>query len=128
MFNVDGMNITLSVGDTGSVKFATSGYTFTANDAILFTVKDASNGIVFEKVFTNKTGISNVDPIESDGTFTVYFHNDDTDSRSAGSYTWDVRFVLGAYFNEAGKLTDGDQVITPVEPQVLTLLPVVGNV
>lgn len=60
--------------------------------------------------------------------FTVTFLNADTDTLSPGGYTWDVRYVINPYYDEEGKIVDGDQVITPNSPMSMNLLTVVGDI
>ena len=61
-------------------------------------------------------------------TFTVYFLNADTDSIAPGVYSWDVRYIIHPYYDDAGRIVDGDQVLTPNAPMNLNLLTVVGDV
>ena len=119
MFNVDGLHISMSIGDTGAfvMKAETDGYTFTSEDRAIFTVK---NG--------NSVMITGEYEIDENGEFLVCFHNSDTEIYQAGNYSWDVRYVLHPYRDESGKVTDGDQVITPFLPQTFELLRTVGNV
>ena len=124
MFNVVGYNINLSRGDTGAIKVKATAtlngepYTFAQNDRALFSIKNAQTGeIVKEKV----AEMENND-------FIVYFFNVDTDSLSPGDYQWDVRYIINPYYNAEGRIVDGDQVITPKEPQNMKLLTVVGDV
>lgn len=130
MFDVDGMTITLTVGDTGAVRIRSSGYNFQTDDAILFTVKTGNGSVMFDRVFTNKRGegIRWDGPIEEDNSVIVCFHNKDTEGYSAGPYTWDVRYIIKAYRDDTGAITDGDQVITPYGPQQLILKSAVGTV
>lgn len=119
MFKVDGFTITMSRGDTGAIKFtADTDYTFTANDRALFSIKNAVGEVV-------KLVASALDETKS---FTVTFFNSDTDSLAAGSYSWDVRYIINPYYDSNGNIIDGDQVITPRQPMSLTLLQVVGEV
>ena len=116
MFIVDGTTITLTVGDTGAITIRASGYDFGEDDRALFTIKSASGSILVEE------------PHEMvDGAFTHYFHNDDTGDLSPGNYSWDVRYVIGPYW-EGTRIVDGDQVITPMTPQTLTLIAAVGEI
>lgn len=122
MFSVDGYNISLSRGDTGAMKVTATAtlngepFTFGENDRALFSIKNGQGEVVKEKIaaMTNNQ-------------FTVYFLNADTDSLSPGPYSWDVRYVINPlYLN--GRIVDGDQVITPKEPQTMQLLTVVGDI
>ena len=117
MFSVDGTTISLSVGDTGAIEFTSTGYTFASEDRAIFTIRTATGVAVIEEEHEL-----------TDGAFTQYFHNSDTDGYAAANYTWDVRYVINPYRDSNGKIVDGDQVITPMTPQTLTLLPVVGDV
>ena len=62
------------------------------------------------------------------GAFQVDFHNPDTDALATGVYNWDVRYILGPYYDESGRIINGDQVITPQRPNSMELLAVVGEV
>lgn len=119
MFNVDGYVITLSRGDTGAIKFtAETEHTFSANDRALFSVKNAIGEVVKQSAF----------PLDENKGFVVTFFNADTDSLAAGSYLWDVRYVINPYYDDQGIIIDGDQVITPRQPMDLQLLQVVGEI
>ena len=60
--------------------------------------------------------------------FIVTFMNADTDSLAPGGYSWDVRYVINPYYNDLGRIVDGDQVITPNQPMGAQLLNVVGDI
>ena len=118
--NTTNYSISMSKGDTGTIQINTvTEYTFAAEDRAVFTVKNSSGEIVKE-VISELT--------ENGGTFTVSFLNDDTDHLATGAYSWDVRYVLHPYYDSAGKIVNGDQVITPMLPMTLNLLNVVGEV
>ena len=123
MFNVDGYNITLSRGDTGAMRvtaeatLAGEPFTFGADDRALFSIKNGQGEVVKEKIAAM-----------TDNEFTVYFLNADTDRLAPGSYSWDVRYIIHPYYDASGRIVDGDQVITPKEPQTMNLLTVVGDV
>ena len=119
MFGVEGYTITLSRGDTGAIKFtASTDHTFDADDRALFSIKNALGEIVKQQAFE----------LDENKSFTVSFYNSDTDNLSAGSYSWDVRYIIHPYYDSAGKIVDGDQVITPRQPMEMQLLQVVGEV
>jgi len=125
MFSVDGTNITLSRGDTGAMKITANvtikgtgqSYTFGENDRALFSIKNGAGAILMQRVFTM-----------TDNQFVVVFYNADTDQFSPGGYSWDVRYVINAYFDENGNIVDGDQVLTPTLPLNMNLLTVVGDI
>ena len=109
--------IKLSRGDTGSVVFQATGYTFASEDRALFTMKSADGTVVKQAAYE----------IE-DGAFTVDFLNAETDYLAPGSYSYDVRYVISPYYDGEGKIVDGDQVITPKSPRTVTLLATVGQI
>lgn len=123
MYIVDGYNISLSRGDTGALKIKATAtlegqpFTFGPDDRALFSIKNGQGEIVKETV----AALENND-------FVVYFLNADTDSLAPGSYSWDVRYIIHPYYDDAGMIINGDQVITPKEPQAMQLLTVVGDV
>jgi hypothetical protein len=119
MFNVDGYVITLSRGDTGAIKFtADTTHTFDEDDRALFSIKNAVGKVVKQQAFE----------LDENKSFVVSFFNTDTDNLAAGSYSWDVRYIIHPYYDTSGRIVDGDQVITPRQPMDLQLLQVVGEV
>lgn len=114
--------IHLSRGDTASFIVRATGHTFAEADRALFTLKNGSGNIVFEQAY------SLTDETLGNGAFQVDFHNPDTDALATGVYNWDVRYILGPYYDESGRIINGDQVITPERPQSMELLAVVGEV
>lgn len=123
MYNVEGYNIELSRGDTGALTVTANAtlegepYVFGENDRALFSIKSGNGEIIMQKVC----------PMVNNA-FTVQFLNADTDSLAPGSYSWDVRYVINPYYDDSGKMINGDQVITPRAPMSLNLLTVVGDV
>ena len=196
MFNVEGTSITLSRGDTGSLRIKATAkrrdtganYIFGPRDRALFTIK--GNNWTMSKICEIINPILTVTPAERSGSdtpitaalnkatfneavadstsgtitlaytsswsedpaeygivvtgtpisgdvitvtyernmFTVTFSNGDTDKISPGGYSWDVRYVINPYYDEAGNIVDGDQVITPNTPMGVQLLTVVGDI
>jgi hypothetical protein len=119
LFDVDGYTIRLSRGDTGAIKFtADTTHTFDSVDRALFSIKNAIGDMVKQQAYE----------IDENKSFVVSFFNADTDSLAAGSYSWDVRYVLHPYYDASGNIIDGDQVITPRQPMEMQLLQVVGEV
>lgn len=119
MFNVNGYVISLSRGDTGAIQFvAETDYVFDDEDRALFSVKNAIGEVVKQQAF----------PIDAEKSFVVSFFNSDTDALAAGTYSWDVRYIIHPYYDDSGNIVDGDQVITPRQPMELQLLQVVGEV
>ena len=119
MFDVNGYVITLSRGDTGAIRFtAQTDYAFDENDRALFSIKNAVGDMVKQMAY----------PLDENKSFVVSFFNSDTDNLAAGSYSWDVRYIIHPYYDASGKIIDGDQVITPNQPMEMQLLQVVGEV
>jgi hypothetical protein len=119
LFDVDGYTITLSRGDTGAIKFvADTEYTFASIDRALFSIKNATGEVVKQEAFE----------LDSNKAFVVTFFNHDTDTLPAGTFQWDVRYILHPYYDSEGNIIDGDQVITPNQPMTMQLLQVVGEV
>ena len=119
MFGVEGYTISLSRGDTGAIQFNTdTEYTFSENDRALFSVKNALGQVVRQQAY----------PLDENKSFVVNFANADTDTLPAGTFSWDVRYVINPYYDDQGNIIDGDQVITPKAPMEMQLLQVVGEV
>lgn len=119
MFEVNEYTITLSRGDTGAIKFiADTEHEFTEDDRALFSIKNAIGDVVKQQAF----------PLDAEKAFVVSFFNSDTDTLAAGSYSWDVRYIIHPYYDSTGKIVDGDQVSTPKQPMEMQLLQVVGEV
>lgn len=117
MFLVEGTKITMSRGDTGSIKIAAMGHTFTSDDRALFSVKNKYGQIVKQDIYELTNGV-----------FTAVFENTDTDTLPPGRYLWDVRYVIDPDYDEGGNIEDGEQIITPLQPQPLVLLDIVGRI
>ena len=119
MFGVNGYTISLSRGDTGAIKFtADTTHTFESEDRALFSVKNAIGEVVKQAAFE----------LDENKAFVVSFFNADTDNLAAGTYSWDVRYIIHPYYDTSGNIIDGDQVITPRQPMEMQLLQVVGEV
>lgn len=123
MYSVEGTTIRLSRGDTGALKITATAtlneqpFTFGPDDRAVFSIKNQQGQIVIQKV----------SPMVNNE-FIVYFLNNDTDTLTNGDYKWDVRYVIHPYYDDKGVIVNGDQVITPKEPQTMNLLEVVGEV
>ena len=119
MFGVEDYTITLSRGDTGAIKFlADTDYTFDEDDRALFSIKNAVGEVVKQQAYS----------LDENKAFVVSFYNSDTDGLPAGTFSWDVRYIIHPYYDSTGKIVDGDQVITPKQPMTMQLLQVVGEV
>ena len=121
-----GYTIAMSRGDTGAIRFNATAtyrgtqtpYTFGERDRAVFSIKNGNGTVVKEKISAI-----------TDNKFLVFFHNPDTDVLTPGTnYTWDVRYVINPYYDENGRIVDGDQVVTPRSPMPMNLLTVVGDI
>lgn len=120
MFEVKGRRVRISRGDTGQVVIAARGVEFGAADRAVVTVKPAEGvrGALIERTLS----------VSADGTCVWVLTNEDTQDLEPDSYSWDVRFVLGAELDEDGRVIDGAAVLTPFAPQPFEVLEVVGDV
>ena len=137
-FNNDTCAISLHAGDTGSKWIhATRGSetAWTSADRCLFTVRNAMNEIVMQRIYRldDQWGAGN-------GWFLMEFHNGDTDTWIQGTYntewrydvapSWDGTAPTGRCVNgmTAGvKMTDGSVVRTKVQ-STLTISGVLGDI
>ena len=117
MFTVSGRTIRLSRGDTGIIPFRVEGVTLTEADRAVFTVKRRNGAALIQKVIAPEDNI-----------FYVPFINDETDGWKEGEYSWDIRIALGAVLDQAGRVTDGREIITPWAPGMLEVVKVVGDI
>ena len=113
------MAIMITRGDSGLLTITTkSDFDFTEADRAVFTVKDG------ERVMKQET----LTP-ETDGSVQIAFLSAETERWPARrTYRWDIRYVLDAVMDENGRVTDGREVITPIQPQRMMVLEAVGSV
>lgn len=109
--NEDNGSVTMNVGDTGAWFVQgerDDGEPFTEDDRAVFTVKDASDTIVLERIYRldDDEGLGN-------GVIFIVLYNDDTDDWAPGSYTYEIRYVINPYYNDKGEIVSGDIVDTP---------------
>ena len=112
----DCKRIEMYSGDTGEMTFRLRGADFTANDKVLFTVKDRKKNEVIRKIF----------PIDN-SLCVVHFAHLDTENLPAGDYWWDIRIFFDAQFDAEGKLVEENGVNTPGSPYLLKILGTVGD-
>ena len=134
MFDVNGTTITLSRGDTGALcitavttrKDTGEKYNFGPDDRAVFSIQSSTGDLNKDKyALLGYTDDGDWIPTNE---FVVVFNNKDTDELAIGNYVWDVRFVINPYYNEYGRIVDGDQVLTPNTPMTMSLLNVVGEI
>ena len=132
MFAVDYTTgaIEMNIGDTGSFQVEahrSDDEAWTDDDVATFTVRNASG----EDVIVRDYGLN--DQELGNGIIAIEFQNHDTDELPAGSYTWEIRYVVNALYDADGNVVDGDIVRTPGvdgkgNPMNLTLKSVMRDI
>ena len=112
MFNVDYSTgaIEMNVGDTGSFQIAATrsdDEPWTEDDVATFTVRNNAG----EDVITRNYALN--DDTLGNGVISIEFQNSDTDQLPAGTYSWEMRYVINALYDASGRVVDGDIVRTP---------------
>ena len=98
MFNVDESgNVTMHRGDTGAFKVHATrqtGAAWTADDRLLFTIRNAAGDIVIQRIYRldDDDGLGN-------GVVEIQFHNSDTDSLPNGTYQVERRYNVHPYWD-----------------------------
>jgi len=136
--NADATQITMHAGDTGAFKVKatrSSGEDWTADDRLLFTIRDAGGAIVLQRFYRldDDEGLGN-------GVVEIQFHNNDTDEWPVGTYSTERRYDINPRWNgtppegmcvnalTAGvKMIEGDVVRTVVQG-TLTIQGVLGDI
>lgn len=118
MFKANNRMIMLSQGDTGILRFEVKGTSLTSKDRAVLTVKNGKGATVIRKI---------AQPQKFDEIM-IPFVNGDTENLPVGSYEWDIRVVIDAKFDNKGDVVDGQAIVTPYPPGVLTIVKVVGSV
>lgn len=125
MYNITGKNIYLSAGDTlpfyididaGGFQFGQYEEYENKYDIALFTVKNGSGKTVLVRTHDL-----------SKGDFLIELKSTDTKDLSPGSYSYDVRFLIGCR-KVGDTYTLADQVITPEQPGTITIVRAIGEV
>ena len=132
MFSVDYTTgaIEMNVGDTGSFQIQAvrdDSEPWTEDDVATFTVRNASGTDVIVRNY------SLVNDELGNGVIAIEFQNSDTDQLPAGSYSWEMRYVINALYDDDGRVVDGDIVRTPGvngkgEPMNMTLKAVYRDI
>lgn len=104
--------VTLSKGDTASwdVELArVDGVAFTEDDRAVFSLYKEGTPVM-ERIYTLD---NDSDATLGNGVIRIELTNADTDQLDPGSYTWEIRVAINAYFDTAGRVISGDGVDTP---------------
>ena len=102
MFVVEGNEIRLHRGDTGTIGITASGYTFGNNDRVYFAMASSSGTIVKEAICQ----------VDADGCIEIPFVNTDTDQLPPGIYSYGYTAVTDPVYDQ-GKIVNGSGVCTP---------------
>lgn len=97
-------NITMHRGDTGAFVVSAakkSGNTWTEDDRMLFTVKNAAGDVVLQRIYRLDTDLGN-------GKSEIQFHNNDTDEWENGIYNAERRYIINCRWD--GEAPEGDCV------------------
>ena len=127
MFKVDTetKKITLHRGDTGTVPYHLTGFTFGPNDRVLYTIKDPSGSVIMQEIYA----------LDENNKFRVKFRNGLTDYLAPGIYRYDARVAILPEYdpNDPSKIIDvdfdhGGAVCTPATPLIIEILDTVGQI
>ena len=104
--------VTLNQGDTGSIEVEAErmdGEAWTEYDRATFCLKSGDD-VILERVY--RLDNPEDDETLANGLIRIEFTNAQTKALSPGSYTWEMRFAIGAYLG-SGRVISGDGVDTP---------------
>lgn len=104
--------VTLNQGDTGSYEIEAErddGEPWTEYDRMTWCLK-AGDEVILERVY--RLDNPDEDDTLANGVVRIEFTNAQTKALSPGSYTWEPRFMIGAYMAD-GRVISGDGVDTP---------------
>lgn len=104
--------VTLNQGDTGSYEIEAErddGEPWTEYDRMTWCLK-AGDDVILERVY--RLDNPENDDTLANGVVRIEFTNAQTKALSPGSYTWEPRFMIGAYMAD-GRVISGNGVDTP---------------
>jgi hypothetical protein len=107
----DGKTVEMVQGNTGTLRFVLTGYTFGNNDRVKFTMRSKGGTIV-------KNVICEV----VDGAIEVPFANSDTDCLQPGKYRYAITAATDPVYDQGGDVTGGSGVCTPEEMRDNTIV------
>ena len=115
MFDLDTVTgaVTLNQGDTGSYEVEAEredGEDWTADDRATWCLKQGEE-VIWERVY--RLDNPDDDDTLANGRVRIEFTNAQTKQLAPGAYTWEMRYVTGAYLDGNGRVVSGDGVDTP---------------
>jgi hypothetical protein len=118
MFDVSGMHIRISRGDTGLLTILAKGDAkLTQEDRAVMTIRRRGGGTMLAEM----TAVP-----DDEGKVQFAFTHEMTERWKPDAYEWDVRYVLGAQLN-GSEVTGGREVITPMQPAPFVVVRTVGS-
>ena len=96
-YNETATEINMHAGDTGAFKVRatrSTGESWTEDDRLLFTIKNAGGEAVIQRFYRldNDESLGN-------GVVEIQFHNNDTDQLEPGQYSMERRYVVNPYWD-----------------------------
>lgn len=104
--------VTISQGDTGAWEVEaqrTDGEEWTENDRAVFCLMRGEE-VVMERIY--RLDNPEEDETLENGVIRIELSNADTKNLQAGSYTWEMRFAIGAYM-DGSEVVSGNGIDTP---------------
>ena len=125
MFEIgkDDYQIRISQGDSASFRVEANGRCLSANDRVLFTVKNKARNARKEVVY-----IERVYQPDAHGSVLIEFSPIDTTKMPPGQYQWDLRYMYGVEADCAGNIVSVREIETPFEAASFRVLSTVGEV
>ena len=113
----DKTTIEMHRGNTGTLRIHLKGYTFGANDRVLFMMKSMSGTEVKSKICE----------VDAEGYIEIPFVNTDTDYLRPGMYSYGYTAVTDPVY-EDGKIVNGSGVCTPSFDKTIRLYDTTARV
>lgn len=130
MFDVQELDgsVTVSQGDTGSWEIEAQrddGEDWTADDLAVMSIC-MGDDVILERTY--RLDNPEQDETLANGVIRVELSNADTSAIPPGSYTWEMRYIIGAY-TDGEEIVSGDGIDTPGmdgkgDPMSFTVKPV----
>lgn len=103
--DTDGSTILMHRGNTGTIRITLTGYTFGANDRVLFRMRSPNGTIIKSKICE----------VDENNQIEIEFVNEDTDYLAAGYYYYGITAATDPVYDDEGEIINGSGVSTPQE-------------
>ena len=117
MTTINGYSVSIPHGDSGGFTIQMTGYTFGEDDRVLFTLKDGNKKTIRRDVLEI-----------TDNAVSIEFTPAETRKIPVGDYTWEVRFITDAVFDEDDNLIGGTDIDTPRTDMQLSITRTQGDI